>query len=207
METKHFNARYDDAAWRALFERWHAGETSRALRAEAGVAMDTWRYNARRLKLRIKDLPEDDPRRRRVPVYEERTGEFRHPKGSLDERDWLRVMALRAGGVKAPLLAEVFGVKPNTIWQQAKARGLPPPHLVPAAPRPEMAFAADLNDPVGTFLSLTATIMRALDDGRHDDAETLHRQWKVVEDMFVVAQRLDAGERSGGRSPPGRGVW
>ncbi|KQY90822.1 MULTISPECIES: hypothetical protein [unclassified Brevundimonas] len=207
MEEKHFNARYDDKTWRALFRRWHAGETSRSLRAGAGVAMDTWRYNARRLKMRIKDLPEDDPRRRRVPAYEERTGEFRHPKGSLDERDWLRVMALRAGGVKAPLLAEVFGVKPNTIWQQAKARGLPPPHLARAAPRPEMMFDVDLDKPVRTFLSLAETIGRAIDDGRHDDVDTLFRRWKMVEEMFVVKQRIDATDRARGRSPPGRGVW
>jgi len=202
MEEKHFNARHDEATWRALFRRWHAGETSRSLRAEAGVAMDTWRYNARRLKMRIRDLPEDDPRRRRVPAYEERTGEFRHPKGSLDERDWLRVMALRAGGVRAPLLAEVFGVKPNTIWQQAKARGVTPPHLTPAPRRPEMAFDADLDNPVRTFWSLTETIERAIHDERHDDVRTLYRQWKVLEDMFAMKQRIDARERARGASRP-----
>jgi hypothetical protein len=201
MEKRHFNAKHDDATWRGLFRRWHAGEKAPALRAEAGVSHDTWTANAARLKMRIKDLRADDPRRRRVPAFDERAADYRHPKSLLDERDWLRVMALRAGGVRGALLAEVFGVEHATICSQARARGVTPPHLVPAAPRPEMAFAADLNDPVGTFLSLTATIMRALDDGRNDDAETLHRQWKVVEDMFVVAQRLDAGERSGGSRP------
>ncbi|MGZ9103068.1 MAG: hypothetical protein ACXW3Y_09270 [Rhodoplanes sp.] len=83
-----------------------------------------------------------------------------------------------------------------------------PPHLAREEARPEMAFAADLDDPVRTFVSLAATIGRAIDDERHDDVETLHRQWTVVEEMFVVKQRLDAGARSrGGRSTPGRGVW
>lgn len=188
MEKKHFNSKHDDATWRALFRGWHAGETSRALRAEAGVAMDTWRYNARRLKLRIKDLPADDPRRRRVPAYEARAGEFRHPKGSLDERDWLRVMALRAGGVKAPLLAEVFGVKPNTIWQQAKARGLPPPHLARRAardePRPEMAFVFDRDDPEVTRKSLGQTFMRAVKEERYEDAEALGRMWDMIVKIY-----------------------
>ena len=64
-----------------------------------------------------------------------------------------------------------------------------------------MAFDADLDNPVGTFLSLAATIGRAADDERYDDVETLFRQWKVLEDMFAMKQRLDAGERArGGRS-------
>ena len=208
MEEKHFNAKHDDATWRALFRRWHAGETAPALRAEAGVSHDTWTANAKRLGMRIRDLAADDPRRRRVPAFGERTGDYRHPKSLLDERDWLRVMALRAGGVRGSLLAEVFGVEHATICSQAKARGVTPPHLVPAAPRPEMAFDADLNDPVGTFWSLTETIVRAIHEGRRGDEETLNRHWKMLEDMFAMKQRLDAGERSrGSRSPPGRRAW
>lgn len=209
MEKKHFNAKHDDATWRGLFRRWHAGEKAPALRAEAGVSHDTWTANAARLGMRIKDLPADHPGRRRVPAFGERTEAYQHPNSRLDERDWLRIMALRARGVRGSLLAEVFGVEHATICSQAKARGVTPPHLVRAAPRPEMAFAADLDDPVGTFLSLAETIGRAIDDERHDDVESLHRQWKSVEEMFVVMQRLEAGEarERGGRSPPGRGLW
>jgi len=204
----HHNCKHDDATWRGLFRRWHAGEKAPALRTEAGVSQDTWTANAARLKMRIRDLPADDPRRRRVPAFDERAGEYQHPNSRLDERDWLRVMALRAGGVRGALLAEVFGVEHATICSQAKARGVTPPHLTQAAPRPGMAFAADLDNPVGTFMSLAATIGRAIDDGRHDDVEALHRQWKVLEDMFAMAQRLDAAASTRGRrSPAGRGVW
>ncbi len=207
MEKKHFNAKHDDATWRGLFRRWHDGEKAPVLRAEAGVSHDTWTANAKRLGMRIRDLPADDPRRRRVPVFGERTGDYRHPKSLLDERDWLRVMALRAKGVRGSLLAEVFGVEHATICSQARARGVTPPHLVPPAPRPEMMFDVDLDKPVRTFLSLAETIGRAIDDGRHDDVDTLFRRWKMVEEMFVVKQRIDATDRARGRSPPGRGVW
>ena len=98
METKHFNAKHDDATWRALFRRWHAGEKAPALRAEAGVSHDTWTAHAARLNMRIKDLPAEDPLRRRVPAFGERTGDYQHPNSRLDERDWLGVMALRARG-------------------------------------------------------------------------------------------------------------
>lgn len=202
MEEKHFNAKHDDATWRGLFRRWHAGETAPALRAEAGVSHDTWTANAKRLGMRIRDLAADDPRGRRVPAFGERTGDYRHPKSLLDERDWLRVMALRAGGVRGSLLAEVFGVEHATICSQAKARGVTPPHLVPAAPRPEMTFEADLNHPLGTFLSLARTIGRAADDGRHDDVETLFRRWKMLEGLFAMKQRLDARDRARGASRP-----
>lgn len=199
MEKKHFNSRHDDATWRALFRRWHAGELAPALRAEAGVSHDTWTAHAKRLGMRIGDLAPDDPKRRRVPAFDARDGDFRHPKSVLNERDWLRVLALRAGGVRGALLAEVFGVEHATICSQAKARGLPPPHLARKAaregPRPEMAFAADLNDPVGTFVSLAATIGRAIDDERYVDVETLHRLWKTVEEMFVVKRRIDAEDQ------------
>ncbi|MEJ6789148.1 hypothetical protein BrevBR_06315 [Brevundimonas sp. BR2-1] len=196
MEKKHFNAKHDDATWRGLFRRWHAGEKAPALRAESGVSHDTWTANAKRLGMRIGDLPADDPRRRRVPAFGERTGDYRHPKSLLDERDWLRVMALRAKGVRGSLLAEVFGVEHATICSQAKARGVTPPHLTPAPRRPEMAFDADLDNPVRTFWSLTETIERAIHDERHDDVQTLYRQWKVLEDLFALKQRLDAGERA-----------
>lgn len=36
----HFNSKHDDGTWRGLLERWHGGETARALRAEAGVSAE-----------------------------------------------------------------------------------------------------------------------------------------------------------------------
>ena len=188
MEKKHFNARYDDATWRALFGRWHAGERSDALRAGAGVSADTWQANARRLGMRIKDLPADDPRRRRVPGFDARAGDYRHPNSALDERDWLRVMALRAGGVRGALLAEVFGVEHATICSQARARGLEAAHLARAAarmrPRPEMAFEFDPKDPAKTWGSLLTIMMQALEEGRTRDWDTLWGCWVQMERMY-----------------------
>ena len=65
---KHFNSRMDDAAWRVWFGRWHGGEAAKALRAEAGVSHDTWTANAKRLGMRIGDLPADHPARRSISV-------------------------------------------------------------------------------------------------------------------------------------------
>lgn len=184
METKHFNAKHHDATWRALFRRWHAGETSRALRAEAGVSMDTWQANAKRLGMRIRDLAADDPRRRRVPAFDERTGDYLHPKSVLNERDWLRVLALRQAGVRGNLLAEVFGVRHATICSQAKARGLPPPHLARGKARPELAFIYDGKDPEKTRQSLGATMLRAIAEGRYADAEGLAKCWTRAERLY-----------------------
>lgn len=190
MEKRHFNARHDDDTWRGLFRRWHAGEASEALRAEAAVSHDTWTANAKRLGMRIRDLAADDPKRRRVPAFGERTGDFRHPVSRLNERDWLRVMALRAGGVRGALLAEVFGVEHATICSQAKARGLPPPHLARAEARPEMAFVFDRNDPEVTRRSLGAAMLRAIAEERDDDAEKLGRMWGQIERIYKGMGRL-----------------
>lgn len=184
----HHNCKHPDDVWRALFRRWHAGEKAPALRGEAGVSRDTWTANAARLRMRIKDLPADDPKRRRVPAFDERTGDFQHPNSALNERDWLRVLALRAGGVRGALLAQVFGVEHATICSQAKARGLPPPHLARAdareAARPEMAFTFDADDPVKTWNSLSATMLRAIHEGRHADADALMRCWTRTERTY-----------------------
>ncbi|MDP2118054.1 MAG: hypothetical protein Q8J71_11725, partial [Brevundimonas sp.] len=185
---KHFNSKHDDATWTALFRRWHAGEPAPALRAEAGVSADTWQANAKRLGMRICDLAVDDPARRRVPAFEERDGAYHHPKSVLNERDWLRVLALREGGVRGDLLAEVFGVEHATICSQARARGLPPPHLARKAardrPRPEMAFVFDRDDPEVTRMSLGTAFVRAVKEERYEDADALGRMWDMIVKIY-----------------------
>ncbi|OGN51652.1 MAG: hypothetical protein A2352_01690 [Caulobacterales bacterium RIFOXYB1_FULL_67_16] len=79
---KHFNSRMDDTAWRVLFGRWHGSEAAKALRAEAGVSRDTWTANAKRLGMRIGDLPADHPARRSIPVLERPDG-WRRRKSNL----------------------------------------------------------------------------------------------------------------------------
>ncbi len=198
MDRKHFNSKHDDGTWTALFRRWHAGEPAPALRAEARVSADTWQANARRLGMRIGDLPADDPARRRVPAFGERGGDFQHPNSALNERDWLRVLALRAGGVRGGLLAEVFGVEHATICSQAKARGLPPPHLARAAARAgaraEMAVDYDPHDREKSLESLRTTILRATREERYDDVETLAKCWTEIEQL----SRLGLFDRGGG---------
>jgi len=183
MEKRHFNSRHDDDTWRGLFRRWHAGAPAPTLRTEAGVSRDTWQANARRLGMRIGDLAADDPAQRRVPAFEERDGDFQHPNSVLNERDWLRVLALRAGGVRGALLAEVFGVEHATICSQAQARGLPPPRLAREAARPEMAVVYDPRDREKTLQSLRATMLWAIREERYDDVETLAKCWTQVEQL------------------------
>jgi phage terminase large subunit-like protein len=121
---KHFNSKHDDAAWRALFGRWHAGEDSRALRREAGVSADTWQANAKRLGMRIGDLPEGHPAKRGAPAFADRADEYRHPKSLLTEGQWRALFALRAAGTPDTVLVAKYGVQAATICSQAKARGI-----------------------------------------------------------------------------------
>jgi len=122
---KHFNAKLDDAAWRALFGRWHAGEaTAAVLRAGAGVSSDTWQANARRLGMRIADLPEGHPAKRGAPAFEDRADEYRHPNSRLTEGQWRALFALRAAGTPDTVLVAKFGVHAATICSQAEARGI-----------------------------------------------------------------------------------
>ena len=121
---KHFNAKLDDAAWRALFGRWHAGEDSRALRAEAGVSADTWSAHAKRLGMRIGDLPEGHPARRGAPAFADRADDWRHPNSRLTEGQWRALFALRAAGTPDTVLVAKYGVHAATICSQAEARGI-----------------------------------------------------------------------------------
>jgi phage terminase large subunit-like protein len=121
---KHFNSKHDDAAWRALFGRWHAGEDSRALRREAGAAPDTWSAHAKRLGMRIGDLPEGHPAKRGAPAFADRADGYRHPKSLLTEGQWRALFALRAAGTPDTVLVAKYGVQAATICSQAKARGI-----------------------------------------------------------------------------------
>jgi phage terminase large subunit-like protein len=121
---KHFNSKHDDAAWRALFGRWHAGEDSRALRRKAGVSHDTWTAHAKRLGMRIGDLPEGHPAKRGAPAFADRADEYRHPKSLLTEGQWRALFALRAAGTPDTVLVAKYGVQAATICSQAKARGI-----------------------------------------------------------------------------------
>ena len=122
--NKHFNARHDDAVWRGFFRRWHAGEAKAALVAEAGVSLDTWSAHARRLGMRLKDLPEGHPARLRAPAFADRADDYRHPRSLLSEGQWRELFRQRAAGVPDTVLSLRFGVHAATICSQAEARGL-----------------------------------------------------------------------------------
>lgn len=102
-ERRHANAKLDDATWRALLSRWHAGEAAATLRGEAGVSRETWRANAARLGMRLKDLPEGHPARRRAPPHAERPDDWKHPLGALTEGRWRALLSSPCGA--APTLS------------------------------------------------------------------------------------------------------
>jgi phage terminase large subunit-like protein len=131
----HFNCKLDDGTWRALFGRWHAGEDARALRREAGVSADTWSANARRLGMRLRDLPPDHPGRRRAPPHAERADDWKHPRSRLTEGEWRALFVLRAQGVPDTVLCARYGIAPSTICCQAKVRGLERPRGLAGAGR------------------------------------------------------------------------
>src|SRR5690606_1790264 len=186
----HFNARHEDAAWRGFFRRWHAGEAKAALVAEAGVSLDTWSAHARRLGMRLKDLPEGHPARLRAPAFADRADDYRHPKSLLSEGQWRELFRQRAAGAPDTVLSLRFGVHRATICSQAEARGLRRADLRAAAAAAleaaasasvgvEMERAADaaadgaaggdplagvridVGDPVGTRASFDAAIAAA----------------------------------------------
>lgn len=130
---KHGNAKYDDETWRGYFARWHAGESAKALKAEAGVHSATWTEEARRLGMRLKDLPADHPGRRRVPRFEDRPDDYKHPNSLLDEGQWKTLFRLRAQRVPDRELSRRFGVHAATICSQAAERGLKREDLKTAA--------------------------------------------------------------------------
>ena len=121
---KHHTAAHDDETWMGFFRRWHEGEDSRALYAEAKVSGDTFHVHAKRLKMRLKDLPEGHPARRRSLPYDQRGDEYREPNGLLAEGVWKALFALRAQGVPDTVLGPRFGVATTVICNQARRRGL-----------------------------------------------------------------------------------
>ncbi|MFC7377686.1 terminase large subunit domain-containing protein [Brevundimonas sp. GCM10030266] len=122
--TKHHTAAHDDETWMGFFRRWHEGEDSRALSVEAKVCPGTFHLHAARLKMRLKDLPEGHPAKRRSMPYSERPDWWREPNGKLAEEQWRALFALRAQGVPDTVLGPQFGVATQLICMQARKRGM-----------------------------------------------------------------------------------
>ncbi len=163
---KHFNAKHDDETWRGLFGRWHAREaTAKALRAEAGVSVDTWSANAARLGMRICDLAPDHPARRRAPAFADRAEDYRHPNSKLDEGQWRALFALRAEGVPDTVLGVRFGVAGSTISTAAEARGISRAEARAAADA-ACGFDFDPDDLEGSEARAMETARRAAAEGR-----------------------------------------
>ena len=226
--NKHFNARHEDAAWRGFFRRWHAGEAKVALVAEAGVSLDTWSAHARRLGMRLKDLPEGHPARLRAPAFADRADDYRHPRSLLSEGQWRELFRQRAAGVPDTVLSLRFGVHAATICSQAEARGLRRADLRAAAAAalekaaaaasvgPEMERATDaapggapdgdplagvridVGDPVGTRASFDAAIAVAGEAGNFARVVLLCSAKEKVERAVL------SGFGAGGSGWPGR---
>ncbi|MDQ8027484.1 MAG: terminase family protein [Brevundimonas sp.] len=123
-KTKHHTAAHDDETWIGFFRRWHEGEDSHALSIEAKVCPGTFHLHAARLKMRLKDLPEGHPAKRRSIPYDQRPDWWREPNGKLCEGQWRELFALRAKGVPDTVLGPQYGVATQLICNQARHRGL-----------------------------------------------------------------------------------
>ncbi|MBB3872621.1 terminase large subunit domain-containing protein [Brevundimonas mediterranea] len=211
---KHFNSRMDDAAWRVLFGRWHGGETAKALRAEAGVSPDTWRANAKRLGMRIGDLPADHPARRSIPVLE-RPDDWRHPNSKLTAGQWREVFALVDRGATYRDIEARFPVRASNVASMAGKLGLQKrqralaegePLLGNGSPDPEGAtwgVTVDPADPEGTRAAFWRLIQRAAGEGRFAVMGRILMAKEQVERVFD-RERVRAGASiPGGYRPAG----
>ena len=211
---KHFNSRMDDAAWRVLFGRWHGGEAAKGLRAEAGVSPDTWRANAKRLGMRIGDLPADHPARRSIPVLE-RPDDWRHPNSKLTAGQWREVFALVDRGATYRDIEARFPVRASNVASMAGKLGLQKrqralaegePLLGNGSPDPEGAtwgVTVDPADPEGTRAAFWRLIQRAAGEGRFAVMGRILMAKEQVERVFD-RERVRAGASiPGGYRPAG----
>ncbi|MDK2748110.1 MAG: terminase family protein [Brevundimonas sp.] len=211
---KHFNSRMNDAAWRVLFGRWHGGEAAKGLRAEAGVSPDTWRANAKRLGMRIGDLPADHPARRSIPVLE-RPDDWRHPNSKLTAGQWREVFALVDRGATYRDIEARFPVRASNVASMAGKLGLQKrqralaegePLLGNGSPDPEGAtwgVIVDPADPEGTRAAFWRLIQRAAEEGRFAVMGRILMAKEQVERVFD-RERVRAGASiPGGYRPAG----
>ncbi len=210
---KHFNSRMDDAAWRVLFGRWHGGEAAKALRAEAGVSHDTWTANAKRLGMRIGDLPADHPARRSISVLE-RPDDWRHPKSNLTAGQWREVCALLERGAtyrdveaRFPVRASNVASMAGKLGLQKRQRVLAEGELTPenGPPDPEGAtwgVTVDPADPEGTRAAFWRLIQRAAGEGRFAVMGRILMAKEQVERVFD-RERARRDSLPGGYRPSG----
>jgi len=210
---KHFNSRMNDAAWRVLFGRWHGGEAAKALRAEAGVSHDTWTANAKRLGMRIGDLPADHPARRSIPVLE-RPDDWRHPNSKLTAGQWREVFALVDRGATYRDIEARFPVRASNVASMAGKLGLQKrqralaegePLLGSGSPDPEGAtwgVTVDPADPEGTRAAFWRLIQRAAGEGRFAVMGRILMAKEQVERVFD-RERARAESIPGGYRPAG----
>ena len=211
---KHFNSRMDDAAWRVLFGRWHGGEAAKGLRAEAGVSNDTWTANAKRLGMRIGDLPADHPARRSIPVLE-RPDDWRHPNSKLTAGQWREVFALVDRGATYRDIEARFPVRASNVASMAGKLGLQKrqrvlaegePLLGNGSPDPEGAtwgVTVDPADPEGTRAAFWRLIQRAAGEGRFAVMGRILMAKEQVERVFDRERARAGASLPGGYRPAG----
>ncbi len=193
-------SRLSEAQWEALFARDAAGEPRGRLAKAYGVAVGTIAWQARR-RGRLKGQAEGVVDRRRRPEGGWPAGHvFVQSRSGMTPERWDQVLDRYAAGEDAAALAAEYGFHPASLAARAKAerrRKCDRPDAVyrprgpwGCAPRAEMAFRFDPDDPEATRASLARTIERAMREGRLADATRLLRAWMVTRQYLAVRARV-----------------
>lgn len=189
-----------EAQWEALFGRDAAGEPRGRLAKAYGVAVGTIAWQARkrgRLKGQMDGAVVD---RRRRPEGGWPAGHvFVQSRSGMTPERWDAALDRYAAGEDAAALAAEYGFHRASLMARAKAerrRKCDRPDAVyrprgpwGCAPRAELAFRFDPDDPEATRASLAETIERAMDEGRLADATRLLRTWMMTQRLSTLLGR------------------
>lgn len=195
-----------EAQWAALFARDAAGEPRGRLAKAYGVTVGTIAWQARK-RGRLKGLAQGTvvDRRRRPEGGWPAGHVFAQSRSGMTPARWDQVLDRYAAGADAAALAAEYGFHPASLAARARAerrRKCDRPDAVyrprgpwGCAPRAELAFRFEADDPEATRASLAATIEWAMREGRLADATMLLRAWMATRRLLAAQRRWNAGAR------------